>query len=45
MPQSKQLVPLIRYTPPVWWIGAIATGSLLWSFSIWCIWQVSVGLF
>jgi hypothetical protein len=43
LPQSKQLVPFIRYSFP--WIGVIATGLLLWSFLAWCIWQVSVGLF
>jgi hypothetical protein len=45
MPQSRQLVPLIRYSSPVLWIGAIAASLLLWSFLTWGIWQVSVGLF
>jgi hypothetical protein len=45
MPQSRKLVPSIRYSSPVSWIGAIGTSFLLWSFLVWCIWQVSVDLF
>jgi len=45
MPQSKQLLPSVRYSPTVPWIGAIATSFLLWLFLVWCILQVSVDLF
>jgi hypothetical protein len=45
MPQSKKLVTSSRYSFPVSWTGAIAIGFLLWSFLVWAIWQVSVGLF
>jgi hypothetical protein len=44
MPQL-QLVPFIRNSSAVSWIGAIAIGFLLWSFLVWRILQVSVGLF
>jgi len=45
MPQSKQPLPFIRYSPTVPWIGAIAASFLLWLFLVWCILQVSVDLF
>lgn len=45
MPQSKKLVLPDRYSSPVSWIGAIAASFLLWSILVWCIGQVSVGLF
>jgi hypothetical protein len=47
MLQSKKLklVPSIRQSSPVSWIGTIATSLLLWSILIWCIRQVSVDLF
>jgi hypothetical protein len=44
MPQSKQPAPVIGYPSPVSLIG-IATCLLLWLLLIWCIWQVSNGLF
>lgn len=44
MPQSKQLFTTIRSSPPVSWIGAIAAGFVLWSFLVWRICEVTIGL-
>jgi hypothetical protein len=52
MPQSRKLVSSAEklvssaeYLSPVSWIGAIVISLLLWSFLIWCIWRLSIGLF
>jgi hypothetical protein len=37
VPQSRQSVPLIRYSSPVPWIGAIAISLVLWSLVIWAV--------
>jgi hypothetical protein len=34
-PPATQLVPLIRYSSPIPWLGAIATSLVLWSLIIW----------
>ena len=45
MSRSAGSYPPIRRPSPVRWIGAVAAGLGVWSFLIWCIWEVSVGLF
>jgi hypothetical protein len=35
MPQSTQLVPIIRHSSPVPWIRAIGISFVLWSLIIW----------
>jgi hypothetical protein len=44
MPQFMRLVRQTMPSSPLRWIGAIAGALSLWSFLIWCIWQVFDGL-
>jgi hypothetical protein len=44
MSQSTRLALQTLQSLPLRWMGAITVALSVWSFLIWCIWQVFSGL-